>query len=298
MTLDTPVLENHDLYGGLGGVTLECDYFELGQGVTISATYAHLMAPFLVAFKRPEEGQPHPAPWKAAQGGFAFDIVGELYIPLHFQPPEWFDRLNTIWWIAALMRLHLSPLLRVPAVANQSFSGMLQSQQECHIWPVEAQPRQLVPEPSPERVITQHGLKWVQSHWLSGANLMAQHDNFNIAFQAFDQCVFVSSSSLALIQLWGALEQLFSTSRNQKAFQLASRISAYLEQEQMLREGLYDRITELYREKRSPAAHGTPVREAEPLWETYALTKRVLTKTIQSNHVPTRSEIEALTWHR
>ena len=39
-----------DLYAGISGARLEVETFDLGYGVSISQTYAHLMAPFLVAF--------------------------------------------------------------------------------------------------------------------------------------------------------------------------------------------------------------------------------------------------------
>ncbi len=33
------------LYGGLSGIELDVDSFDLGHGVIISKTYAHLMSP-------------------------------------------------------------------------------------------------------------------------------------------------------------------------------------------------------------------------------------------------------------
>ena len=64
-----------DLYAGVSGLELAEESFDLGDGVVLSRTYAHLMAPFVMAFKRPaEHDQPHPGPWKSLGGGFAFDI--------------------------------------------------------------------------------------------------------------------------------------------------------------------------------------------------------------------------------
>ena len=39
-----------DLYAGLFGTAIVPEEFELGRGVVISQTYAHFMAPFMMAF--------------------------------------------------------------------------------------------------------------------------------------------------------------------------------------------------------------------------------------------------------
>ena len=69
-----------DLFTGLAGLELSRD-FELGCGVVLSRTYAHLFAPFMAAFTPAPPGGHHPAPWKAATGGFSFDITAQLRMP-------------------------------------------------------------------------------------------------------------------------------------------------------------------------------------------------------------------------
>ena len=41
-----PSIFNGDLYAGLSGCDLDFDEVSLGEGVRLSKTYAHLMAPF------------------------------------------------------------------------------------------------------------------------------------------------------------------------------------------------------------------------------------------------------------
>ena len=60
-------LADHDLFGGLSGASLTVDRYDLGSGIVISRTFAHLMAPFVMAFAPAEPGKPHPAPWRAAK---------------------------------------------------------------------------------------------------------------------------------------------------------------------------------------------------------------------------------------
>jgi hypothetical protein len=88
--------EMTNLYAGLSGVSLAPEMFQLGEGVVISRTYAHFMAPFLMAFSPAIPGKPHPAPWKSAKGGLAIDITAELFLPTDVRATP-LDRLNTIW---------------------------------------------------------------------------------------------------------------------------------------------------------------------------------------------------------
>lgn len=281
------------LYGGLAGVGFDVDYFDFGKEIMLSTTYAHLMAHFILAFGRAQPGQPHPAPWKVGGGGLSFDIVAELHIPETFSLNGWFDRLNTIWWVSALIRLRSTALLRVPAVAAQSFSEMAALPGDPSVWLMEALPSQLVPVRTSPEVVSIESLEWIREHWMPAGKLMREHDNFNIAFQAFDQCIWTYSPALALVQLWGAFERLFATSRHQKTFQLATRISAYLEAPGPERERLADHVKQLY-EARSSCAHGTPTDDDDPLYETYSLLRDVLMRMIEADHVPSKEDLEAL----
>ena len=58
----------HDFWAGLADFILVPERFELGEGVTISQTYAHFMAPFLMAFAPAAQGKPHPAPLETCEG--------------------------------------------------------------------------------------------------------------------------------------------------------------------------------------------------------------------------------------
>src|SRR5262249_33504106 len=83
--------ESH-LFGGYANVELPMATYDLENGVSLRQTYAHLTSPCLVAFKRPEAaGKLHPPPWKAASGGFAFDITIEVAVPTKTNLPGGFS---------------------------------------------------------------------------------------------------------------------------------------------------------------------------------------------------------------
>jgi hypothetical protein len=210
------------LYAGIAGVSLPVDQIDFGEGITFKKTYAHIMAPYLAAFTPAESGKPHPAPWKAVSGGMGFDIEAELYVPPDFSLPNWFDRVNTIWWFVALIRLKASNLATVPVVANKSFAEIPLLTDEPYFWPIEMKPSRLVPVDKPSKTLDESDLQWIRHHWLAGGKLMNENDDFNLALQAIDQSIWSHSSSLALVSLWGALERLFSPSHVELSFRVSA----------------------------------------------------------------------------
>lgn len=281
-----------NLYAGLSNAQIAVEKFDFGHGIVLSKTYAHFMAPFLMAFAPAELGQPHPAPWKAASGGLAIDIFAELFIPQEFELPRWFDRINTVWWLTALMRLKGSPLVFTPVIASESFAAIPSIKHEPHFWPIEIYTHHLIPVLNPEKEIDEATLEWIKGHWMSGGKLMNESDDFNLAFQAFDQCIWSGQPPLSLVALWGALERLFSPSPYELRFRVSAAIASFLEPPGKERHKLHREVVKLY-DARSKAAHGSGIDEAKPFFETYALMKRVLIKIIENRHVPIRQEIEA-----
>ena len=97
------------LYGGVAGIKLSVESFALGEGVELRQTYSHLFSANMMAFAPPGPGGYHPAPWKAAKGGFGYDIEVEIRAPVQTTLGESFDAKETIWWISALLRLARFP---------------------------------------------------------------------------------------------------------------------------------------------------------------------------------------------
>jgi hypothetical protein len=280
------------LYAGIAGVTFEVDEFDFGDGVVFRKTYAHIMAPYLAAFHPAERGKPHPPPWKAVGGGMGFDVQAQIYIPLMFAPPNWFDRLNTIWWLLALIRLRSSILATVPVIADKSFTEIPSSSEEPFFWPLEMEPTRLLITDNPSKIVRESDLYWIRDNWLAGGALMRQSEDFNLAFQAIDQSVWGRSASLAIVSLWGALERLFSPSHSELSFRVSATIASYLEAPGDQRLACYRRVKKLY-DMRSKAAHGSPLEENESLHESYDLLKRALFRMMESKHVPSREELES-----
>lgn len=285
-------LDTIDLYGGLSGTNLEIDAFDFGDDIVLSKTYAHLMAPFIMAFSPPGPEGYHPAPWKEAGGGFGFDIDAQLHIPRRFDPPRWFNQLNTIWWFTALLRLRAKPTLTCPIVSTVPFSEASDTNTNIELFPIEVEPRRLAIELTPQQTIDLLGLEWVKKHWRTGGLLMHEREDFNILFQTFDNCSFVRSPPLALLSLWGALENMFSVGRSELRFRLSATIATFLEPPGEARHALQKETAKLY-DARSSAAHGRKDTANEALTQSYRLTKRIILRIIEHNYAPLPQELEA-----
>lgn len=279
------------LYAGLSGISLLPETFELGEGVAISRSYAHFMAPFLMAFSPAIPGKPHPAPWKAAKGGLHIDITAELFLPTDVRAAP-LDRLNTIWWIVALLRLKRSSSIFVPVVSTERFSSIPAIQEEPELWPVEIYTRRLFLCGEEFPSVGTDELEWVRIHWPRAAELLSD-ENFSVAFQAVDSCIWNSNPSLALVAVWGALEKLFSASHQELSFRVSANIASFLEPAGRNRFKHFKYVKGLY-DHRSKAAHGEQSVSTTALIETYNIARSTLIKMIETHHVPSRAELEAI----
>jgi hypothetical protein len=131
-------IETESIYAGIAGIQIGPESYDLGHEVVVSRTFAHLMSPFMIAFSPPKApGLPHPAPWKTMHGGMGTDLHVQLFVPITFSPPNFFDRLNTIWCISTLARLKFCSDLCVTSITNKPFSQLSLEDASAEIHPAE-----------------------------------------------------------------------------------------------------------------------------------------------------------------
>jgi len=280
-----------NLHAGFSGLELQEPSFDLGYGLTLSKTYAHLMAPFLMAFKPAPKGSHHPGPWKAVQGGSSFDISAELCIPEAIEG-EFGSKTEVARTILFLLRLGINPATILPVFSNRAFAALPEiGDFETRLFPYEVQPRHF-PLGVVGGIATPEAVGWVSERWQITHKLILESAEFSMAVQAIDSGQFVRQSALALISLWGALEALFSPSKGELRFRVSALIAAYLEPPGTTRHALQKDIAKLY-DKRSLAAHGKPKHDAEDLLATFNLLRRVLFEIIDRGEVPSKETLEA-----
>ena len=281
--------ERVPLFGGISGLTINIPEYLLCEGLVVRETYAHVMAPYLMAFSRPKKlGTHHPGPWKAAQGGLGFDITIEVALAQTSRPTG-LNRLNTLWWVLALLRLVTGAALRMPVISDTAFAAVPSSSKEPMLWTLEMPPRQLsVARHQPEQVTTEH-LEWVRDTFLEGAHLL-DNDAFNRAFQTFDSAIWAHSAGSAIVMAWAALETLFRPGRRQITKTLASCIATFLHPAGPERDRAYQEIEMLYK-TRGSAVHDAQLPETEQLHSSFQLARRSIAKCLETREVPNAEEL-------
>lgn len=288
------LFDNCDLYGGFTGLEPPAVPIEFGHGLILSKTFAHLIQAKVMAFAPARPGSAHPAPWAAVHGGQGLDIHSQLLVPKDFDPGPFFDHLNTIWWLSALIRLRGAPASFVSAISTAPFSKDLASSKSHQIYALEGLPQSRFLVDLPNADDNADTFAWVRAHWKGGGDLVCNSEKFYTLVQAVDSSLGRPSVQLALIEIWGGLDQLFAESPGEVRFKNSLRISSYLEPFGAIRRLLFDAIMGLY-DKRSKAAHGGRADLGEALTESYLLARRVIMATIERGKVPTRADLHRLT---
>lgn len=281
------------LYGGVSGIRMCTPSFPLGEGVELRQTYSHLFSANMMAFARPGPAGYHPPPWKAAKGGFGYDIEVEIRAPAETSLGEAFDAKETIWWIAALLRLASFPYLSVPVISNLSFTEIAASDEEPTLQPFEIERRLFAPPADVDLTLGPSDLDWLAANWIPAGRLLSSSPKFYSALKAFDAATVRGRASASLLALWGGLEQLFAPSAGELRFRVAALLASYLEPPGVSRVELYKQILKLYNE-RSVAAHTAKEVETQALVHTYVIMRNALMQMISKNRVPTQTDLESL----
>lgn len=285
--------ERPNLYAGLSHVTYSGDPFELGHGVVLRSTYAHLFATNMMAFGRAIEGKAHPAPWHPARGGFSYDIEIELTVPSYQKMPGDFSGEEIVWLIAALLRLVEYPYLMVPIISDLPFDAVATSKRPPLFRPFEIEPRLLSAGSEDVSRIRGESLSWVKSVWPSTAKLLRKCSPLNTALRAADACTIRDRPASALLMAWGALEELFAPSRAELRFRVAAHIAAYLEPVGPKRLELFKTVADLYN-ARSKAAHTAQDAELSTLLQSFVILRNALIRMIDEGSMPVQADLEKL----
>jgi hypothetical protein len=279
------------IFGGIMNVRLANPSFDLGGGVQLKQTFAHLMSVNMMAFAPPKEERHHPGPWKAAKGGFGYDIHVEIQVPIHGTRSSSLQAMETIWLFAALVRLARCPYLMVPVISSHPFDAMRDSAEEPILEPLETESRLFAPSERNNTVLDSELLSWLSRVLPTTADLMSRDTRFDSAFRAFDMGTIRGRVSSSLLTVWGALEQLFAPSTAELRYRISANIAAYLNPPGEERLAAFRKILNLYNH-RSTAAHTAKHADQLALIESYVLMRNALVQMIEKCHVPSLKELE------
>ena len=281
------------LFGGVANVEMQGSEFDLGYGVFIRPTYAHLFAPFTMAFKPPGKYGFHEGPWKTTKGGYHFDIRAEIEMPVIAGLSADFEQQELIWLIACLLRLSEFPFMMVPAISNISFKKVLETEKDPSIYPFETQYRIFGPGTDIQPALNSDNLSWIKDSWYPATMLLKSSPKFYGALKAFDAATVNQRTSLSLLSIWGAIEQLFSPNTGELKYRVSANLAAYLEPYGEERWKLFKELSKLYND-RSTAAHTAKELDQSSLISSYVYLRNALVKMIEMGKVPTQDDLERL----
>ncbi len=281
-------------YGGIAGASLPMEMFELGQGISLHKTYAHLFSPCVMAFAPAPSGGHHPPPWKTAHGGFAFDITIELRVPNGLEYGG-IEGKELALLLIGLMRLSAAPYLTMPVSCDMSFADVVQSPQEPTISPLEIEPGLFAIPDDHDGILRCGDLDWLREKWAAIATLMQQQPKLHTAFQAWDACRLLKRTSASLLTIWGALEQIYAPAAGELRYRVAANMAVYLAPRGPTRLKSYKNFLQLYN-KRSIAAHTADESDLESLTESWILLRNTLVKIINDGRMPRQSDFEFFTF--
>lgn len=281
-----------NVFAGLVGIEVSFEHFDLGDGVSISHAHAHLVNPFLVAFASSQE-EGFPSKWMDSDEKVGVDLTAELCVPGKFPIGKWNNPINVVRWILAMLRLWASPNISAPVISDISLANAKASgNNEGRLMPFETAPRVLKIEEPTGRKVDAKCLEWIKSNWRYAAALRKEHKELHLAIEALDQAQFMRDPSLALVSLWGALENIFSPTKTELRFRLSALVASYLEAPGPKRLELQRHVARMY-DARTMPSNGGADDDPAVLKDTFELLRRVIISIIDRRHVPSKEELEA-----
>lgn len=287
--------KTHHLYCCLTSIKVGDEPFELGHGITLSPSYAHVMSNTMLAVKRPEtSSQCHPGPWAATGDGYGFDSDVVLHIPNTYKrkgmaPDE------VAMQLAALLRLWVDPRTRLTLMSNEPPSKITAptSGSRVHVAnAIEVQPWHFQLRPATQRN-TIEDLGWIKEHWEDALDLIQSSAAFSLGLDAIANIQLIHSPALGIVSVWAALEALFTASTTELRFRVSAMIASYLKPPGPSRVAEHKKVLKLY-DARSAAAHGAPKHTRDDLLASLELLRSVLIKMVYQKKVPTKEELESL----
>jgi hypothetical protein len=128
----------------------------------------------------------------------------------------------------------------------------------------------------------------------AAGSLFEKSEKYQTALLSLDRSITETRFSMALMTLWGALEQLFSPDDKQElSYRISLNIASYLKPKGEERLSLFKSVRKLYT-ARSKAAHGNPTEDAEEFTQTYNLLRETFIKMTEESQVPNQAYFEKL----
>jgi hypothetical protein len=274
-------LNTDELFGGLSGLSLPVERYELVPGLALSKTFAHVILPAVMAFSPPSKPRaPHPGPWAAlTEQGMEIAVQVSL---APGKPPLGFDRPNTLWFATAMLRLRLATPVLMAVIADRPFQDVPKNTEAAHLIPVELHPLQL--RTAKFRPLSLADLDWIRDHIVAASELM-KDPIFNRVIRTLDSVINVTHAGSGILIAWAAIEALLRPGQKQITDRVCKGLATYLYPPGSGRDRAYPKIVASYG-ARGGAVHAGDTPEAEQLEFAFALARRAVGTAIEQKALP------------
>jgi hypothetical protein len=273
---------------GVAGLKLDADAYDLGNGVRLFKSYAHLVIKPRITFT-PSSRRAHLGPWKPLKTWlFGGPAGGRVTVLASISAPpckDLFPSDDVGFWIVFLLGLQLNSNLAVAYYYDEQLNGGSDGKRDIRMFLEEFLP-------NTHLGISDAQIEWVRANWLPSINLM-EDATFVFASQVLFRDHMIRNHELQLVSVWSALERVFSSKGPELRFRVSANIAAYLEPNGQARRSLVRSTLRLY-DERSAAAHGSPIKSSSAYNDSIGLLRRTLIKMIEQGHVPKPDELEKL----
>lgn len=288
--------DEKDLVVGLSGLGLD-QVLELGNGVMIRPTFAHVFSTDILAFERPAAPHSfHPGPWQANSRRAGIDITAELFIPKSHHHRK-ASPIRTARTIATLLRIWTDPQICIQILTDRPISELKLTKysgpQDEHVAHLTGDRNRHVDffRPNNEGVI--ESLTWVSSHWEDAVDLRCSSPEFEFALETFDNAQLIPNTAMMLVSIWGALEAIFASANAELRFRVSANIAAFLAPRGPSRLEKQREVMKLY-DARSSAAHGNPKHGPEEVLQSFQLLRHAIIRMVENKAVPSKKRLEEL----
>jgi hypothetical protein len=281
--------ERVTIFGGLTGAALEVPEFIVAPGLIVREAFAHVFGTYMVAFSKPPHARsPHPGPWVAATGGVGFDVYVEVALAQDARPTG-FDRLNSLWWFLALLRLRSSAVVRMPVISSAAFAVAPKMSQPPTMWAMEVQAHSVRMALSPAKTISKADLDWISGVYVPGERLM-RDAAFGRALALLDSIRWAHDPRAAVTLAWSALEAIVRPGRTGIKKGLACAIAALLADGREDRDRLFAAVTQAY-EHRGMITHAAESADEDMAILSFDIARRFFSRCIELDFLPTFDQL-------
>ncbi|MBK5007320.1 hypothetical protein [Pseudomonas sp. S32] len=195
----------NDICLSISGIDLGDRVIELGHGIQLRTTFAHLFTTDILAFERPASPSSfHPGPWQAVSHKRGVDIQAELFIPREYSHPR-LSSLVAGHTIISMLRLWVDPQISLQVLTQEPIAklkdragkdkggepaAMLYAQRERHV---------NIGLINRDRII--ESIDWVADNWSSALDLRSSSPEFKLALDTFDNAQSIPNTAMMLVSI-------------------------------------------------------------------------------------------------